>query len=347
MTPEQINDLLRQQAWLAGQAYHAGAAESSGAMSPTVWLQRQQQLMKDRQTAFLIQQEQQRMSFMLQQQKNFEMQTRAAMQQQPQQLSAAEAAGLHGFMPEGPVQDAMLLQQQQAQAFEAQQEQERQQKLEAEKRAEEFRLEEERRFLKEQEELLVAQEEAERMERETAAENQRLAAELYEVEKRAEALRLAMINKSSASKAGGKGPPSRLFVIPPNWPKEVPLPPIPPPVPVPIQQPMTPPARSRSPRASNLKDQVMKVAATAAPTGENDPKVYLRAQLQAAAAAGKADEGKDESQPEEPAAKRPKDAVVQAKAMPKLATTLPPTPKVSKTSQPPKAPGSPAPAVGV
>ena len=104
--------------------------------------------------------------------------------------------------------------------------------MEAERRAEEQRLEEERRFLQDQQELLEAQEEANRVERETAEETRQLAEELYRVEKQAEALRNAMIQKSSASKApAGKAPATRLYVVPPNWPKDVPLPPIPPPVP--------------------------------------------------------------------------------------------------------------------
>ncbi|CAE7020900.1 unnamed protein product [Symbiodinium sp. CCMP2456] len=228
MTPQQVDDLLTQQGWLAQEARGTAAAEAAAATaSPTAWLQRQQQLMKEQQTAFLIQQEQQRMTFMLQQQKNFEMQTNAVMtqvgQQQPlQEAVTASAASLHGMMAAGPVRDAMLVQQQQAEAFEAQQEQQR---LEEEKRAEaaeELRLEQERRFLQEQEELLAAQEEADRFERENALENQRLAAELYKVEKQAEALRMAMINRSSGSKASARAPApvTRPFLIPPNWPKD-------------------------------------------------------------------------------------------------------------------------------
>ena len=282
---------------------------------------------------------------MLQQQKQFELQTQAVLVQQGQQpgaqqpVTAAEAS-LHGMLsPPGPVQDAMLVQQQQLRAFQVQQEQEQQQRLEAERLAEEHRRKQEEKLLAEQEELLAMQEEAERQARASAEESKRLAEELYVVEKRAEALRQAMISKSSASKAGG-GPvrPNHLFVIPPNWPKDVLIPPIPPPVPKTTQQvpsqPATPPMRSRSPvpRAS-LSEQVKKVA------GESDPKAYLRARLEAAAAVNEATES------EEPAKRQKVDASgqpVPTKAMP----TLPPKPKVPAVPSPPKA-GSPAPAVGV
>ena len=181
------------------------------------------------------------------------------------------------------------------------------------------------------------------MERETAEETRQLAEELYRVEKQAEALRNAMIQKSSASKApAGKAPATRLYVVPPNWPKDVPLPPIPPPVPS-QTTPATPPARSRSPtdhaKAASLADQVLKVAGAAA---ENDPKAYLRARLQAATAAAQV----DGSELSEPRAERLKEGPVATKAMPRL-PTLPPKPKVPSVPSPPKAPGSPAPAVGV
>ena len=353
MSAEQQSDLLKQQAWLAGQVYHAAETEArtdAAAQSPTAWLQQQQALMKEQATAFLIQQEQQRMNFVLQQQKQFELQTQAVLAQQsqqqpPQQPVSMAEAGLHGMMSPGPVQDAMLLQQQQVKAFEEKQEQEERQRLEAERLAEEHRRQQEERMLQEQQELLATQEEAERQDRENAVENQRLAEELYQVEKRAEALRLAMISKSSASKAGGiPARPNHLYVIPPNWPQDVLIPPIPPPVPPKAQpcQPATPPARSRSPVAVakvSLSDKVRKLAG-----GDTDPKAYLRARLEAAAAMN---EAMAPEEPQEPETKRQKEAGGQAvptKAMPRA--TLPPKPKVSVPS-PPKAPGSPAPAVGV
>ena len=162
MTAEQQHDLLLQQSWLAGQVMNTAAQEAAAAeatASPTAWLEQQRELLKQQQTAFLIQQEQQRMTFMVQQQKQFEMQTRAVMmqaeqQQTPQQPVTFSEASLHGMMGPGPVQDAMRLQKEQVEAFQAQQEQEQQQKMEAERRAEEQRLEEERRFLQDQQELL-------------------------------------------------------------------------------------------------------------------------------------------------------------------------------------------------
>ncbi|CAE7023435.1 unnamed protein product [Symbiodinium sp. CCMP2456] len=181
---------------------------------------------------------------------------------------------------------------------------ERQQKLEAERAAEEQRLKHEQQMLDEQQELLEIQEEAERQERARQDENKRLAEELFKVEKRAEALRQAMISRSSGSKA--QGAPARsghLYVIPPNWPKDVLIPPIPPPVPVaqrtpsqptpsttspPIPMPSTPPARSRSPVGTgSLAEQVRKVASGGEAT---DPKAYLRARLEAAASKNEAGE---------------------------------------------------------
>ena len=177
------------------------------------------------------------------------------------------------------------------------------------------------------------------------------------------------MNFISRSKAPGY---PRAYVIPANWPKEVPLPPIPPPVPTMVPQPRTPPippqpTRSRSPRGSNtsLSERVRQVAKEQLAPGAAKAKEYLMQQVQqmqqAQTAAATEQQVQHMQQAQTAAATGPEDArppkrhkddgvPPQPKAMPRL-PTMPPKPKHSSAKPQPETPkqppGSPAPAVGV
>lgn len=399
-------DLMRQQRLLAEQMYEAARQEGpvmprmpifTGPTAPdmtNVWLQQQQDIMKQQQTSFLIKQEQARMDFLTEQQKQFEMQQQAVLTQMQQQGCMPGPAASTSFLSVGgPMQEAMSLQEERRRDFMVEQERLRQQQQREEERMEQQRMEQEQqlrhqrelermeeqrmeqeRLQQEQDAAARAEEEARLLQEEeevrrNSEESRMLAQELYDLESKAEKLRNQMIAKSSQSKAPGY---PRAYVIPANWPKEVPLPPIPPPVPTMVPQPRTPPippqpTRSRSPRGSNtsLSERVRQVAKEQLAPGAAKAKEYLMQQVQqmqqAQTAAATEQQVQHMQQAQTAAATEPEDArppkrhkddgvPPQPKAMPRL-PTMPPKPKHSSAKPQPETPkqppGSPAPAVGV